>query len=306
MKKAKSARRESGAGPWSDNNVTFTVVGDVNIDLVFQIPHLPPADGDVESKKYVMEFGGTALNTAFHLKRLGMEVSLLACVGKDQWGDLVLAHTKKEALDVRFFQTEENTGVCVVMETPFNRHLVTYRGANAALERYLPDLLSHVTTGGWVHFSSTTPSLVTAALDILHKRKCVVSYDPGGIQVKKIDSEASDVLKDLDYLFLNNEEFRWFEKQRSVISPQRLVVKSGANGAKYFDAKMTLFTQPEHHVKGPSKGAGDAFDAVFIACMALCCDPTVCLKCAVTYATSYLLGGVKGEADFLRSCRGVD
>jgi len=306
MKKAKSARRESGAGPWSDNNVTFTVVGDVNIDLAFQIPHLPPADGDVESKKYVVEFGGTALNTALHLKKLGTKVSLLACVGNDQWGDLVTAHAKKEALNVRFFQTKENTGVCIVMETSSNRHLVTYRGANAALERHLPDLLSHVIEGEWVHFSSTTPSFVVAALDILHKRGCVVSYDPGGIQVKNIDSEASDVLKDLDYLFLNNEEFRRLEKQRSIISPRRLVVKSGANGAKYFDAKVTLSVQPEHHVKGPSKGAGDAFDAAFIACMALFRDPTVCLRCAVTYATSYLLGGVEGEADFLGSCRGVD
>lgn len=306
MNDLESARREPCAGYWLMNSCEFLVVGDVNIDLVFRIPRLPPADGDVEADEYLIEYGGTALNTAVNLKKLGMMVELLICTGRDHWGDKVVSYIEEEGIKATILRSNKNTGLCVVMETPSDRYLVTYRGANVEVDKYHSKVLYEASKFEWVHFSSTSPSLLKETLKALHDQGCTVSYDPGGIQVRKFDKDTLNVLENLDYLFLNNEELHYLEQFEPELSVKRMVVKKGKDGAMYKDSHGLFTAIPSRQIRGRSKGAGDAFDAAFMACMASLHNPDICLKCAVEYATSYLLGGASGEDKFLGSRRSDD
>lgn len=94
----------------------IVVVGSANVDLVVRTPHIPRPGETVLGRDFVMALGGKGANQAVGAARLGAEVTFLACVGTDTFGDQCLAGYEQEGIDTSYIKrvSDEATGVALI------------------------------------------------------------------------------------------------------------------------------------------------------------------------------------------------
>src|SRR5438045_5149255 len=142
------------------------VLGDVNVDIVARLESYPPPGGDSQPLETILHIGGTSLNTAIMLKRLGVDVALIGRVGADVLGDFAVAEMARNGLSTDWIQRDERvtTGIAYVAVTPDGeRTLLGGGGANRNLD---PGLVPFdlVAQAHWLHATSYSV-LGAASLD---------------------------------------------------------------------------------------------------------------------------------------------
>jgi ribokinase len=110
----------------------LTVVGSINLDLVARVERLPRPGETLSGATLERIPGGKGANQAVAAARVGANVSMVGCVGRDPYADEALAGLRQAdvALDVR--QTDEPTGIAIILvgEDGENQ-IVVVPGANA-------------------------------------------------------------------------------------------------------------------------------------------------------------------------------
>lgn len=111
----------------------IVVVGSVNLDIVVTVDRLPVA-GETVSGGTLSQFpGGKGANQALAAKRLGADVSLVACVGDDANADAALALLRKGGVDLSACRRDEAaaTGVALIaVSSDGENQIVVVPGAN--------------------------------------------------------------------------------------------------------------------------------------------------------------------------------
>lgn len=96
-------------------NGRVAVVGSVNMDVVVPVPHLPAPGETVLGGHHRQLPGGKGANQAVGLARLGREVALIGCVGRDDFGQRLRRHLTGEGVDVSGLrETDAPTGIAVI------------------------------------------------------------------------------------------------------------------------------------------------------------------------------------------------
>lgn len=101
-------------------NVTppsIVVVGSYATGLTLKVKRLPSPGETVLASGYRVDYGGKGSNQAVGCARLGVEVRLVARIGRDNFGDMALRLYREEGIDVGFVrQTPEHpTGVGFIL-----------------------------------------------------------------------------------------------------------------------------------------------------------------------------------------------
>lgn len=113
----------------------IVVVGSVNLDIVVTVDRLPVA-GETVSGGTLSQFpGGKGANQALAAKRLGADVSLVACVGDDANADAALALLSKGGVDLSTCRRDATaaTGVALIaVSSDGENQIVVVPGANRA------------------------------------------------------------------------------------------------------------------------------------------------------------------------------
>lgn len=253
------------------------------VDVVVQ------SDFDTKDFKYgsdtkseiVMRGGGQAANVASWLTQVGIKPYLVARVGPDEMGDLLIreldqfgiAHSAKRI-------TNSKTGMVVVLvDKSGERTMFPDSGANSGLGvSDLPELkgykIAFISAYALINLASRA-----GVLEIIKKLKTAqvkIVIDPasvGALQALPIE-EVKEWLKLADVLIMNEAEAKYISNQSNLESAidllskmvEIVVVKVGANGAH---AKMlstaTVFASTNVKTAIDSTGAGDAFSAGFLA-----------------------------------------
>lgn len=114
---------------------SLLVVGSANMDLVVRTPRLPAAGETVLGKDFVVGNGGKGANQAVAAARLGLRVSVVGAVGKDAYGDQLIAALSSEGVDVSAVQRSTvPTGVAlIVLDDTGENTIVVNPGANATV-----------------------------------------------------------------------------------------------------------------------------------------------------------------------------
>ncbi len=115
---------------------TVVVIGSVNLDLVATVERLP-VPGETVTGAVLTRFpGGKGANQALAARRLGADVSLLACVGEDPAADEALALLRENRVDLsscrRVSHVATGTALIAVASSGEN-HIVVAPGANREL-----------------------------------------------------------------------------------------------------------------------------------------------------------------------------
>lgn len=122
----------------------IATLGDINIDVVLPVDHLPTPGEEVFSSNRSELLGGSAVNTAVVLARLGQDVAVMGAVGSDDAGSRALRDLEDLGVSTVLTArtTRHPTAMNTILVTPDGeRTMIGARGAN----------VSYRNVSGWNH-----------------------------------------------------------------------------------------------------------------------------------------------------------
>jgi len=257
-------------------------LGDINVDVIAHIPYYPQPGGGGVARQARLYSGGSAANTALVLARCGIDVGLIACVGRDALAAQTLVELTEAGVDGRQIQYDPElmTGVMFVAVTPDGeRTMIGYRGANAKLD---PALLqpaeiaaaSVLHISGYALLESPQRDAAHRALDIARQAGLKVSLDVGVEVAQCLGREIRSLLPLVDWVFPNELEAEHLVghapgpqavEQFLSYGLEAVILKQGELGC-VIGTREGVFSVPAFKVEvEDTTGAGDSFDAGFIA-----------------------------------------
>lgn len=254
-------------------------IGDVNVDVLMSLDRYPSPGEFVASRSSEWAVGGSACNTAIALRRLGLDVAMIARVGADPLSSWALDEMRAAGVDVQHIRRDDDamTGLCVIPISPDGeRTMFTERGANA---RICPDDIPEATLANarWVHLSGymlLQPGAQRAfakAVEVASRSGVPVSVDVGiGPTLEAHGDVLCQSLPAIDVLLSDEAELEILTDKADPVEAARalqalgistVIVKRGGRGcwAITSDGRWTL---PAFEIEPvDATGAGDAFSA---------------------------------------------
>ncbi len=257
-------------------------LGDINVDIIAHIPSYPRPGGDGVARQARLYSGGSAANTALVLARCGIDVGLIARVGRDALAAQTLVELTEAGVDGRQIQYDPElmTGVMFVAVTPDGeRTMFGYRGANARLDPalLLPDEIARASVlhiSGYALLESPQRDTALEALNIARQAGVKVSLDVGVEVAQRLNREVRHLLPLVDWIFPNELESEYLVGQAHSAQAveeflgyglEAVILKLGEMGC-VISTHDGVFAVPAFDIEvQDTTGAGDSFDAGFIA-----------------------------------------
>lgn len=114
----------------------IVVVGSANTDMVIQVDRIPAPGETVIGREFVMAAGGKGANQAVAAARLGAEVTFVARLGSDTFGDQAVAGYEQEGIDTAWIVRDPDaaSGVALIfVDRAGENSIAVASGANARL-----------------------------------------------------------------------------------------------------------------------------------------------------------------------------
>lgn len=279
--------------------------GDVNIDIVLDVENLPMKGGEVFSTRRRELLGGSAVNTAVVLARLGFESAVMGAVGDDDAGRRALygLGTAGVSTDLVSMSEIHPSAMNTVMVTPDGeRTMIGARGANVY---YTPD--SGWDEGvDWLHMSGY--SLMEgpqqrSALDVITAARensipCSLDVPVGvGANIRSLLSDVLDGFRVVSGSRLALAEFTDSTEPGAVLAggSKVIAVTSGADPLLVVTEEERISLTPPAVDSVDVTGAGDAFAAGLIAAGLSDLEPgPSAVLAAATGAAATLAPGASG------------
>lgn len=231
------------------------VIGSLNIDILLTVDKFPKAGQTIRASSSQTKYGGKGGNQAVVSAGFNSQVSILACLGKDYYGDDYCRYL--EGMKVRthlISRVDEETGKAIIeVDQAGENKIITSGGANnrlskAFIQAHQEEILDH----DIYLMSLSNPKEVTLYLMKLLKSKGkTIILDPG-------PSENFDMamLNYIDIITPNETELKNEMLESSVIT----ILKKGAMGSEYH-SNIVVGHQGYQVNTLDTVGAGDAFNA---------------------------------------------
>jgi sugar/nucleoside kinase (ribokinase family) len=303
----------TGGGP---RDIDLLVVGDVNPDIVVSDADPRPAFGQAERivEGIRLTIGGSATLVACAASRLGLRVALVGAVGDDPLGRLTLDAVAARGVDVAGCHVLAGvpTGATVILAGGDDRAILTATGAIASVRAEdvpapLIPRARHVHVASFFLQPALGPGL-PALFRSAHEAGATTSLDPNFDPSGRWDGGFAAAAVKADVLLPNAAEAcaltgvddprraAWVLATRG--GTRTVAVKLGAGGAAGVrgDGPAVEVAAPSVDVVD-TVGAGDTFDAGFIAGWLDGRDLEGCLRLAVACGalSTRAVGGVEGQ-----------
>ncbi|MDQ3460471.1 MAG: carbohydrate kinase family protein [Deinococcota bacterium] len=263
--------------------VRLMVTGNVNVDVLMgRLAPWPRAGTEVEVAQYALRVGGALGNTALALTALGAEASYFANVGSDVLGDWLYEELARRGCTLE--RSSGETALTVGISHPggqrtFLSHLGHFRDFDA---RAVHDAATTAAAGSLLLVSGyfLLPGLRAEALDLMasaRRRGVLTLLDTGWPTegwTEAVKEEIFGLLPHCDFFLPNLEEAEALTGERKVASclsqlnphlAGRTIVKLGREGAGFLEhGKLVTVAAPQVEVVD-TVGAGDSFNAGFLA-----------------------------------------
>lgn len=248
------------------------VVGSANLDMVATAERLP-TPGETVTDAVLHRFpGGKGANQALAARRLGAEVSLVACVGKDAAADEALALLREGGVDLStvIALPDAATGIALIaVSADGENQIVVAPGANRRLVPELVDLPPADALIGQLEVPAQTLADVANRFDGFF----AVNLAP-----------ARDVPDDLraraDLIVVNETEAAFYGESLHTSGAVVAVTRGSRQAALYRDGNELAAMQPHAVDVADTTGAGDAFTAALTVALVEGQEPGAALRFA--------------------------
>lgn len=292
--------------------VDLLVLGDANPDLVLT-GDVDPAFGQAERlvDEAHLTVGGSGAIVATGAARLGLRVGFCGVVGDDPFGRFLRDELDRRGVDVGGLLLDEArpTGVTVVLARPTDRAILTHAGTIADLRTDMIDP-ARLERARHVHVSSYfLQQILAPELPALFERVraggATTSVDPNWDPSGRWDGGLRDLLGHIDVFLPNAIEATRIagidELDDAVLALAEragvVVAKDGADGALAAHGERLVRAAAPAIDALDTTGAGDAFDAGYLASM-LAGDPlerSLAIANACGALSTRALGGVDAQ-----------
>ena len=163
------------------------VVGSINTDMVVGAKKLPKPGETLIGHKFFMNPGGKGGNQAVAAARLGGEVSMVANLGVDVFGDSAIAKLTDEGIDCEGISRDNASpsGVAIInVDDEGENQIVVAPGANANLNtRLVSAALEQIAPSSIVLLQLEIPIVsVARVIEVCQQKRCRVMLDPAPAQ----------------------------------------------------------------------------------------------------------------------------
>jgi ribokinase len=263
---------------------TFDVItfSDMCVDLIISGKDVLPQFGQVEKlvDDYSLEIGGSCNIFACQAAKLGLRTAVLGRVGDDSFGRLILQRLHDCGVDTRYVIVDPalKTGIGVALCPPGDRAILTYLGTINAVypQDITSDILAstrHIHHGS--HFLHT--NLQPGIQDIFSQARqlgLTTSLDPNWDPAELWDGDLPQILPHTTIFFPNDQEALHISRAAALPAAAQefldqgvatVALKGGSQGAWVYTPTTSIFHPVTPVPGGDSIGAGDSFDAGFLA-----------------------------------------
>jgi len=207
------------------------VVGSANVDVTVAAPRLPGPGETVTNGTLLVNHGGKGANQAVAARRLGADVRLIGCVGRDASGAAIRAALAGEGIGVEGVDETETaaTGTALIVVDPAGENQIAVApGANRALT--VEHVRGRVADFAWAEVVVCQLEIpldcVAIALTLAREHGAITVLNPAPVPASPLD-----VLPLVDYLTPNATE-----AERLSGIPVRAPANAGAAARKLRDA----------------------------------------------------------------------
>ena len=114
----------------------ITVVGSFNMDLVIEVPRFPAPGEAILGRNFRRACGGKGANQACAFAKLGQSVGIIGAVGRDAFGDEMLANLQSLGVDTSAVARRDTVAsgtAMIVLDASGQNQIVVANGANDTL-----------------------------------------------------------------------------------------------------------------------------------------------------------------------------
>jgi len=225
---------------------------------------------------------GNAANAAVAASRLGLSSGFVSNVGRDRYGEEILATFKKEGVDTAYVAV--NDGI------PTNHHYVLWYGAERTIlirhEMYPYLIPEGFAAPKWMYLSSVGDNSETfhteLAAWLANHPETKLAFQPGTFQMKMGKEKLAALYRATEVVAINKEEaerilevgetdIKTLLEQMRALGPKTAIITDGPNGAYAYDGtemlKVPMYPDPKEPLD--RTGAGDAMTSTVVAALAL-------------------------------------
>lgn len=251
----------------------LVVVGSLNMDLIVRTPHLPRPGETVLGRNFMTAPGGKGANQTVAAAKLGANVHLIGCVGKDDFGQALRENLRTAGANDGHVSTITSaaTGIAIIQVDDGGQNtIVVAPGANAHVTRENVDAARSIIAASQAVIAQLEIPLdaVWYALHLARAANVLTILNPAPAQPL-----SSELLSFVDVLVPNETEaaqLTGVEVKDEVSAEQAarrlraqgahaVVVTLGERGALALNEDK-VWHVPPYHVKAiDATAAGDAF-----------------------------------------------
>lgn len=259
----------------------FYVIGDVTVDHLYFLHHIPSPGEEVSPIRSTMQPGGAGGTVSVTLSRLGHEVILAARVGADPFAEVALSWVREAGVSESGVQVDPQalTSTITVMHTPDGqRAMISSGGANrnldaAKLKKKDIDSAQALLVSAYSLIGGPQREFAVKAIGYAKKAEVPVFIDLGTGAVNAAGSRLLDSVLSADYLLLNQRELLSLTEQDNISDAlgnlyqhgmKQVIIKVGALGSIVWTPEYTELIEavPLEDDIVDSTGAGDTYTAV--------------------------------------------
>ncbi|WP_457585209.1 carbohydrate kinase family protein [Ensifer canadensis] len=259
----------------------IVLLGDINIDLVLDIPEYPLEGGEAIATAQRHMLGGSATNTAIALSRAGHDCRLIGRVGQDAWGQQALSSLEDIGVSTAWIGRDPleptQTNIVTVGKSG-ERTMFAYRGANAQLSpAFIADdafedaALFHLS--GYAFLQSPQSDAAMRAIELAQEFQVPVTLDiPAGVALS-VAPRVRNLLSKFDTIMLGRADLAPLAGEGPEIPADDAIKSLLRQGVRRIALKHDLTGSALYQNSGcesapwfsvvavDTTGAGDAFAA---------------------------------------------
>ncbi|USN46032.1 MAG: carbohydrate kinase family protein [Candidatus Woesearchaeota archaeon] len=225
--------------------------------------------GKVDVSDVDLFVGGTGMNVATSLSRLGLKTALFSVIGKDDAGKTIKQKIKEE--NITFVgKLATQTSMSIILDAKGqDRTILSYKGEANNLS---PSDVK-LPAAKWIYLSSMQGKSFHATKQAVLKHPGKLAFNPRVTLIEKEPRGIKELLKKTNILLVNKEEAQSvcfatnkLESEHLLeVGPELVVVTDGAKGAIVYTKNKTYTIVPRKNIPiVETTGAGDSFSSAFV------------------------------------------
>jgi ribokinase len=243
---------------------SIVVVGSLNVDYTLRVPHLPAPGETLTASGMLTCFGGKGANQAVAAARAGGAVSMIGCVGADEFGTRYIKTLQNEGIDTRaVLRSDAPTGSAfIAVDDHGENSIIVNAGANHAITPQ--DIEAHaglICTAHALLLQLECPlPVVKRAAEIAHEAGVRVILNPSPLSADYLAARFA-----VDTLIVNEGEAVLITPNRNLHEAmcRHLIITRGAASTLSITTHGVTDMVPPQVTPVDTVGAGDTFAGAF-------------------------------------------